>query len=198
MKTLKIFNNLKSLTKLYNFFLNGITIVKLKLLILSFAFIYTLFLAFIGYVLYKSYLLTLDSLKEFIYLNMNQDISRLNYYHPTHSYIEHIPTVNQINLFYDRLGIIDYNDYIYNISSNTKILNTILENNSELHAKTTSVVLADIIHQNAQLIGDVGEQLMKRLLRYSLPLFISIVAFSGLYVVEQIQPVTIFKSIILV
>ncbi len=52
-----------------------------------------------------------------------------------------------------KLGIIDYNDYIYNVSSNTRVLNTILEHNPELQAKTTSVVLADIIHQNAQLIG---------------------------------------------
>lgn len=59
--------------------------------------------------------------------------------------------------------------------------------NSELEfAQTFSVVVADIIHQNAQLIGDLGEQLIKRLLIAFAPAFISILLFTGLTIYENI------------
>lgn len=193
-KTLK---SLKSLAfKLSNFFISGFSIVKLKLLVLGFMFIYSIFLAIFGYILYKAFLFNLDCLKETIYGNMCYDISRLNYYRPIHSYVESIPTVQHISVVYQRLGIIDYNDYIYGISSNTQGLHSILAQAPELQAKTSSIVLGDIVHQNAQLFGDLGEQLLKRLLRYSAPLFISTIVLAGLCVVEHLQPAAIINSVI--
>lgn len=110
------FKTFKSLLfKLFNFFISGFSILKLKLLVLGFMFLYSIFLAIFGYILYKAFLFNLDCLKDTIYGNMSQDISRLNYYRPIHSYVESIPTTQHISVVYQRLGIIDYNDYIYGI-----------------------------------------------------------------------------------
>lgn len=49
------------------------------------------------------------------------------------------------------------------------ILNTILTKNPDLQSKTSSVALADIIYQNAQLFADLGEQLLKKMVKLSLP-----------------------------
>jgi hypothetical protein len=130
-----------------------------------------------------------------MYDNMSRDISRLNYYRPIHSYVEDIPSINHINMVYHKLGIIDYNDYIYGISPNTQVLHNILAHNPELQAKTSSIVLGDIVHQNAQLVGDLGEQLLKRLLRYSAPLFISTILLAGLCVAEQFQVSSILNVV---
>ena len=74
-------------------------------------------------------------MKDYIYGYMSRDISKLNYHYPIHLYIDRIPTVNHINLVYNRLGIIAYNDYIYNISSNSQTLHSILAQNPTLQAK---------------------------------------------------------------
>jgi hypothetical protein len=108
-------------------------------------FLYSIFLAIFGYFLYKAFLFNLDYLKDTFYGNMSHDISRLNYYRPIHSYVESIPTVQHISVVYHRLGIIDYNDYIYNISSNSQALHSILAQSPELQAKTSSIVLGDIV-----------------------------------------------------
>lgn len=49
---------------------------------------------------------------------MSHDISRLNWNFPISNYVERIPKINHINSIYNSLGIIDYNDYIYNIYKN--------------------------------------------------------------------------------
>ena len=191
-KKLFNFNTLKSLTlKISSYVASGFSFFKFKMFILAFMFFYAIFLCIFGYFLYKSYLYLLECLKEYIYGNMSYDIYRLNYYHPIHTYVDRIPSVNYINLVYNKLGIIDYNDYIYGISSNTQVLHTVLAQNPDLQAKTSSIVLGDIIHQNAQLFGDLEEQLLKRLLRYSASLFVSLIVFTGLCVVENIKPAII-------
>ena len=73
---------------------------------------------------------------------MSRDISRLNHYYPIHHYIEQILNINQVTYVYGKLGIIDYNDYIYNISSNANSLHAIITSNPYLQPKTFSVVLA--------------------------------------------------------
>lgn len=100
------------------------------------------------YILYKSFLFTLASLNEFVYENLSRDITQLNWNYPIHSYCNEIPTQYQITNIYNMLGIIDYNYYIYNISSNTKNLHIILNNKPDLQAKVSSIVLSDIINQN--------------------------------------------------
>lgn len=87
----------------------------------------------------------------------------MNYYHPIHAYVENIPSIAHINMVYTKLGIIDYNDYIYNIFSNSQGLQIIIAQNPVLQAKTSSVVLADIIYKNTEMIAELGEHLLKRL-----------------------------------
>lgn len=165
------FTTLKYLNlKLSNFIFSAFSIAKIKLLVIIFG--YSIAFSIICYVLYKAFLFNVEVLKEEIYGNMSRYISILNYYRPIHSYVESIPTPHQISVVYHILGIIDYNDYIYNISSNTQTLDIILKHQPELQAKTSSIVLADIVNQNTQLFGDLAEQLLKKLLRYSAPLFI--------------------------
>jgi len=65
-----------------------ISILKFKLIILSFVFTYSIFLLIITYILYKSYLLSLNKLNEFMYSNMSHDVSRLNWNYPIYSYVE--------------------------------------------------------------------------------------------------------------
>jgi|SRR5882762_7011954 len=106
------------LTSIYNFnLLSFISMLKFKLIILFFVFTYSIFLIIISYILYKSYLNSLNKLNEFMYSNMSYDISRLNYNYPIYSYIENIPSINHINYIYHKLDISNYNDYIYNITT---------------------------------------------------------------------------------
>ena len=149
---------------------------------------YAIFLFIFSYILYKTFLFNVESLKGAIYNNLVTDISRLNYYHPIHSYVEQIPTVEHISLIYNKLGIINYNDYIYGTSLDSQTLNTVLTKFPDLRDKATSVVMADIVNQNAQLFGDLAEQLMKRMLRTSAPLFVSVIVFAGIYIAENLNP----------
>jgi len=118
--------------------------------------------------LYKSYFLNFRKFnlkKKYIYENMGHDISRLNYYHPIHTYVEHIPLLNNINKIYNQLRIIDYNDYIYSISSNTQLLHSIIAHNPILHYKTSSIVLGNIIYKNIinwRLRWTINEEITSR------------------------------------
>lgn len=143
-----------------------------------------------SYILYKSYLLALNKLNEFVYSNMSHDISRLNWNFPIYNYVENIPSINHINNVYNRLGILDYNDYIYNQSQNSQVLHYLLDKNSQLQSKTSSIVLADIIYQNSQLFADLSEEVLKRFFRLSLPLTISLLLLGGTYICENINLIT--------
>jgi hypothetical protein len=127
---------------------------------------------------------------------MSHDISRLNWNFPIYNYVEIIPTINHINNVYNSLGIIDYNDYIYNISQNSQVLHTILDKNSQLQSETSSIVLADIVYQKllihkrsriTQLFADLSEELLKRFVRLSLPLVLSAFLLGGTYLLENID-----------
>jgi hypothetical protein len=146
-----------------------------------------------GYILYNSYLLALTELNEFVYGNLTHDISKLNLNHPIHSYVECIPSVSYINYMYYSLDIVDYNDYIYNISTNSQALHSILSQNPELQSKTSSIVLSDIVQQNAQLFADLGEQLLKRVVKLSLPLVVALALFGGTLLVEHSQILSIYS-----
>ena len=178
------FINLKNVFYLAS---NFITLYKVKILILVFTVGYLFFFTISFYLLYKSYLLTLSSLNEFLYQNLSNDISKLNQFHPIQSYYNSIYSKQYIGMIYNKLGIIDYNDYIYAISNDSKNLTHLFNYNQTTHDKVSSIVFADIIQQHSQLIGDLGEQLMKRLLRLSLPLLASITLFTGFYLAETLN-----------
>lgn len=107
--------------------------------------------------LWKSYTLALQQLTDLSYYHLCKDISALNYNFPIHKYNSSIPSVEHISNVYQRLGITDHYDYIYNVSADSEVLKAILAHNSELQSKTSSIVLADMVHQHAQLFGELGE-----------------------------------------
>lgn len=148
-----------------------------------------------SYILYKSYILSLEWLQENMYENMSREISKLNYHHPIHVYVENIPSIAHINMVYAKLGIIDYNDYIYNIFSNSQGLQFIIAQNPVLEAKTSSIVLADNIYQNTQMIAELDEHLLKRLLTLSTPLIITSLLLAGICVVEHVDLNTIINVV---
>jgi len=181
----------KIISSLFTFSISFITIIKFRLIILSFIAIYLLFFAIMSYVLYKSYLLALERVNDFVYSNMSKDISRLNWNYPISNYVENIPSINHINNVYNSLGITDYNDYIYNISQNSQVLHTILDKNSQLQSNTSSIVLADIVYQNSQLFADLSEEVLKRFIKLSLPLAISALLLGGTYLLENVNLVNL-------
>jgi len=181
----------KIISSLFTFSISFITIIKFRLIILSFIAIYLLFFAIMSYVLYKSYLLALERVNDFVYSNMSKDISRLNWNYPISNYVENIPSINHINNVYNSLGITDYNDYIYNISKNSQVLHTILDKNSQLQSNTSSIVLADIVYQNSQLFADLSEEVLKRFIKLSLPLAISALLLGGTYLLENVNLVNL-------
>jgi hypothetical protein len=109
----------------------------------------------ICYAIYKSYHLALTQLNEQVYHSMSKDISNLNFDKPIQCYMDSIPSRSHINYVYGKLGIIDYNDYIFNLNHDANSLNYILSQNQALQYKVSSVVLADIVHQHAQLFADL-------------------------------------------
>jgi len=181
----------KIISSLFTFSISFITIIKFRLIILSFIAIYLLFFAIMSYVLYKSYLLVLDRVNDFVYSNMSRYISRLNWNYPISNYVENIPSINNINNVYHRLGINDYNYYIYNISKNSQVLHTILDKNSQLQSNTSSIVLADIVYQNSQLFADLTEEVLKRFIKLSLPLVLSVFLLGGTYLFENVNLVNL-------
>jgi hypothetical protein len=80
-------------------------------------------------IIYKYYQFALTHFKDFVYYKMSKDISRLHFHHPIYQYLDAIPTKFHINYVYGKLGIIDYNDYIYCHSPDMQTLNQILHKN---------------------------------------------------------------------
>lgn len=92
-----------------------------------------------------------------------------------------------------RQEIIDYNDYIYNISQNSQVLHSILDKNSNLQSSTSSIaiVLADIIYQNSQLFSDLGVELLRKVVKLSVPLIVAIVLYGATLLVETTEILSI-------
>jgi hypothetical protein len=55
------------------------------------------------------------------------------------------------------------------------------------------MVLADIVYQNAQLFADLGEQLLKRVDKLSLPLVVAVALFGGGLLVEHSELFTVLN-----
>ena len=167
------------------------TIVKVKFIFIIFTLLYSIFLSISIYFIYKTYVLTISHLNDFVYNSMTKDISKLNFNHPIQYYMDNIPSMTKINYVYGKLGIINYTDYIYNISSDMQSLNLILKQNNYLESKTSNLILADIIHQHSQLFYDCGEEVLKRVFKLSIPLFVSIFILCGTLIIENSSIVSI-------
>lgn len=98
--------------------------------------------------------------------------------------MESIPSRSHIDYVYGKMGIINYNDYIFCLNHDTQTLNTILSQNPTLQSKVSNIVLADIISQNSQLFADIGEELIKRVFRKILPLLLSSLLLGGFCIYE--------------
>ena len=164
-----------------------ITIIKFRFIILCFMVIYSIFLLVGGYLLYQSFYLALNNLNDFVYNNMTESISNLNYNYPIDFIYNRVPSVSHINNVYNTLGIINYNDYIFRHSHNSQVLHSILNTNPQLQSNVSSIVLADIVYQNSQLFADIAEEFLKRYIRLSLPLIISMLLFGSTYALEIIS-----------
>lgn len=153
--------------------------LKFKILLISFMFIYSIFLIGSAYILYKSYHLTLNSLNDYVYQNMTKDIANLNWKTPIQLYTDSIPSRSYINYVYGKLGIINYNDYIFSLNHDTQTLKAILANNVNLQSNLSNICFADIINQHSQLFSDIGEELIKRVFKKVLPLIVASLLLGG-------------------
>jgi len=124
------------------------------------------------------------------------DITALNNNFPIYDHYKEIPSVKKIAYIYNKLGIIDYHEYVYKLSPESLILEKIYNINPSLQSKVSSVVLADIVNQHAQLFGDLAEQVLKRLFRASLPLFSAILLLTGVTIYEKINLVNTVVNVL--
>ena len=90
-------------------------------------------------------------------------ISQLNNVHPIKNSVWGLADRTHIEACYSRLGIIDYNDYLFN---HNHYLQNQFAMNPALQSKVSSLVLSDIIQQKAHLIADLGEEVIKDYLDY--------------------------------
>ena len=116
---------------------------------------------------------------------MAKDLIKLNYNHPMKYHMRDIPLIEETNLLYNKLGIIDYKDYIYNLSGNSQYMNSLFLQNPVLESKVSSVILSDMIKHNIQLIADLSEEVVKRIFRLTLPLYISTLLLGFVFIAEK-------------
>jgi hypothetical protein len=187
----KTYFNLTSVSNLISLLFqqiqNYFTLYRIKLLIILFSILYSLFMIIAIYFIYKSYQYAAQNLNNFIYYSMSKDISKLNLFHPIQFYSDSIPSLNHIKYIYGKLGIIDYNDYIYSNSPDTRTLKDILNQNYTLHQQTNSIVFANIINQHSQLFGDLAVEFLKRMIKVSLPLVASLLILGGIMLLEPVS-----------
>ena len=164
---------------------------KCKLLLTSFTIIYSIFLIGMLIAVYKSYYLALNMLNEQVYQSLAKDISTLNWNHPIKLYSSSPPCKEHIDLIYGKLGIINYKDYVYNLSSNSQHLRSMFQYNPVFESQVSSVVLSDIVQQNTKLFADLAEEVVKRIFRLTIPLTVSSLLLGGLLFLEKSQLVLI-------
>lgn len=159
---------------------------KCKLLVVSFTIIYSIFLIGMIVAIYKSYYLALNMLNEQVYQSMAKDISTLNWNHPIKYYSSSPPCRDHINLIYGKLGIIDYKYYVYNLSSNNQFMKNMFQYNPVLESNVSSAVLNDIVQQNSKILAELAEEVVKRVIRLTIPLIVSTLFLGGIIVSDLI------------
>lgn len=84
-----------------------------------------------------------------------------------------------------KLGIIEYKDYVYNLSNSSQYLKSLFQYDPVFESKVSSAVLTDIIQQNTKVLVELSEEVVKRLFRLTLPLAVSTFILGGVLVVEN-------------
>ena len=74
-----------------------------------------------------------------------------------------------------------YQDVKY---KDVEILHQILNSNPEVGSRYSSMILQDIINNNIREVADLGEHLIKRIVKYSLPLAGLILTLVGIHIIE--------------
>ena len=133
---MSLFNNqITKITIMY-------TITKIKLVLAAFSVAYSVFFTQQGFALYQ------DLLSDFISYEADdaahdlvKSVMDLNKYKSidTNFKFSYIPNRTQIFNTYNKLGILDYNDYIYGFSNDSKMFNYILDSGWDLNNNKSKV-----------------------------------------------------------
>jgi hypothetical protein len=115
---------------------------------------------------------------------MANDLARLMYKFPLlNDHIVQIPN-QTIDLIYKINGFNNYSEFIYPINKDIEILHQILNYDPEVASRYSSLIIQDIINNNSREVAELGEQLIKRIVKYSLPLAGLILTLMGIHIIE--------------
>jgi len=161
-------------------------IITFKLIVVTCTLIYLIFFLFFIYFTYKSYLIYLQELTQMQSLKMSKDLAKLIYDFPlVNGHINQIPN-ETIELIYKINGFNNYSEFIYPINKDVEMLHQLLNYEPEVASRYSSMIIQDIINNNAKEIAEISEQLIKRIVKYSIPLGVLSLTFIGIHIMEPI------------
>ena len=74
----------------------------------------------------------------------------------------------------------------FSINHDAQMLNQTFNYIPELQSKVSNVVVADIINQNGQLFAELGEEVIKQLLKRVLPIVLASILLGGVCILEGV------------
>lgn len=160
---------------------------KFKILVLSFTIAYAIFLIIATCFIYKTYLDQMYLTKDYIIQSMSIDLSNFKINAPKQNYVHWVPSSEMTDAILRKVGAIDYKDYIYNISRNSRKMSDLFQHDIIFRSYVNSAVLTDMLQHNAQLLADLGEEAIRRVFRLTLPLAASTLILGMIFLVENTQ-----------
>lgn len=157
--------------KKLNYFFNIIiSYLNFKAIVLFCTISYLIFFTLFAYFSYKAYLFSLNQLCQMNSFNIVNDISNLIYNFPLlNNNIQQIPN-DAIQAIYNINGFHNYKEFIYPNNQNVELLHRMLNYDPDTASRYSSFIIQDIINNNSREIAELTEHLMKRLVKFSLPL----------------------------
>lgn len=117
-------------------------------------------------------------------IQMANDLARLKYKFPIlNDHIVQIPN-QTIDLIYKINGFNNYSEFIYPINKDVEILHQRLNYDPEVASRYSSLIIQDIINNNSMEVAELGEHLIKRIFKYSIPLAGLILTLVGIHIIE--------------
>jgi hypothetical protein len=89
-----------------------------------------------------------------------------------------------IDLIYKINGFNNYSEFISPINKDVEVHHQILNSNPEVASRYSTMILQDIINNNTREVAELSEQLIKRIVKYSLPLVVLILTLVGIHIIE--------------
>ena len=74
----------------------------------------------------------------------------------------------------------------FSINHDAQMLNQTFNYIPELQSKVSNVVVADIINQNGKLFAELGEEVIKQLLKRVLPIVLASILLGGVCILEGV------------